>query len=121
MADSKLEIKVPEDMIRTVIMGEVAKTLPNREQMIDSVIKYALEEKSDRYGSETVFQKAMKEMVNNEAKAAFQTWLDANRQAIKDALLKRMTQDKHKILKEVVEHLANAAKVTTPYINFKVD
>jgi hypothetical protein len=121
MADSKLEIKVPEDMIRTVIMGEVAKNLPNREQMIENVVKYALEQKAERYGDETIFQKAMKEMVNKEAQAAFQAWLDANRQMIKDALLKRMTQDKHRILKEVVEHLANAAKVTTPYINFKVE
>jgi hypothetical protein len=116
MADEKasaVQIHIPQQLISDTIRAEIVRQIPNKEAFASAVIRAALEEKvKDGYGynrndGPTVFQKAISEMINAEAKSIFTEWLEKNRQAIRDALTKELTRSQAARVKEIAEKIAD--------------
>jgi len=92
MSDSKVEIKVPDDLIRATIMAEVAKSLPNRDKMIEEMVKQILGAKQNSYDKETEFEKVTRDLIKDQAKGIMKEWLEENKPRIRAALLKEMNR-----------------------------
>lgn len=76
------------DHIRSAVAGALSKE-PGA--LVQAVVTAAMSEK-DGYSArgETVFQKAVNEMIRKAAKEEFGAWLDENRDKIRAAIRKRM-------------------------------
>lgn len=105
--DSKLEIKVPSEMIENVVKAEIIKQIPNKEELMTQVLVKMLNEKTGHYSNDpTYFQKAVQEMIIQETKNILAEWIEENRKGIRENLMKYLNQNKQKALKDFCESLA---------------
>jgi hypothetical protein len=108
---SAVQIHIPQQLISDTIRAEIVRQIPNKEGFAQAVIRAAMEEKAPNayggYRSEgpTVFQKAISEMINAEAKQVFGEWIEQNRKAIRDALIKELTRSQAARVKEIAEKI----------------
>ena len=105
---SKLEVNIPEDMIRTAIEAAVVEKIGagDPQKFVEAVVKQAIEQKArDGYGRETVFGAACAKMIRQAATEIFEEWLNQNRQALKDALYKHLNSHRQKHLKKMVDDI----------------
>ena len=117
---SEIKIDVPGQLIEDTIRAEMIRTMAsqNKEKLIEAVVAKAMSTKSDNYSSTpTHFQQAVNEMIRNEAKELFKEWIEENRKAIRDALLKYLNANKQKRLTELVEKLANNISAYGIHVN----
>lgn len=113
---SEVKIEIPTILIQDTIRAEMMRSLGNTDQLVEAVIKHAMNEKKDTYNSTpTYFQHAVNEMIRNIAKDIFSEWLEQNRENIKKALLKFLTENKQKMLTDLATQLAS--NITTYGIN----
>lgn len=112
MSDAKLEMKIPEQFIADTIRAEIIRQMPNKEEFAAKIVTQAMSEKArDSYGyanrDQTVFQKAVADMINEEAKRIFGEWLEQHRTMIRDAMVKELTRSKAALVKKIAEQMAN--------------
>jgi uncharacterized FlaG/YvyC family protein len=123
---SQVQIHIPEQLISDTIRAEIVRQIPNKEAFAASVIKAALTEKAkDGYGysndrGPTIFQKAISDMINAEAKAVFGEWLEQNRTAIREALVKEMTRTQAARVKAIAEKIASGMAQWNVGVNFSL-
>lgn len=116
-----IEIKVPEDLIKDVIMGEIARQFPPDKQrlMFELVVKNALGQQKDRYSNTSFFQDTINTMVREVAKEVFKNWIEQNRKEIESALFNYLNDNKQARLTEFCESLAE--NITAHGIEVKLD
>jgi hypothetical protein len=108
---SAVQIHIPQQLIDDTIRAEIVRQIPNKAAFAEAVIQAALREKvKDGYGysrdnGPTVFQKAITDMINAEAKAVFAEWIEQNRKSIRDALVKELTRSQAAKVKEIAEKI----------------
>jgi hypothetical protein len=108
MTDSNVQIKIPEQMITGLVMAEMVKALGNQDQLIAAVVKAAIEAKDPQgYSRETIFHKAVCDMIREEAEAAFKSWLEANRERVRKAMLTELESGKGKRIRQIVDGLVS--------------
>lgn len=92
MSDSKVEIKIPEQMVSDLVRAELAKHLGQSEQLIDSVIKAAFAAKRrDAYSSDkSIFEEEVAEMIRQEGTKLFKEWLEENRAKLRAAFVRAL-------------------------------
>jgi hypothetical protein len=114
-ANVKVNLDVSE-IVNARIRAEVAEALgKDPAALINAVVDAALRVKKNSYDSETVFQKAINEMIAKAAEDAFGVWLKENEAIIEAAILRKM-RDKPKlftakIVASVIEGLAKSFTV----------
>lgn len=104
---SEVKIEIPTILIQDTIRAEMMRSLGNTDQLVNAVIKHAMEQTRDNYSKTTFFQDAVNTMIRKQATEIFQEWLELNRENIKKALLKYLTEHKNKMLTELAEQLAS--------------
>ena len=93
-----LAIQIPEAMITAAIMTELARSMPDRDRMIEAVIRQALTEKDSSYDRETKFEKTVKKMIHEVAAEVMKAWIDTNKEAIRKAFLAALDGNRKKNL-----------------------
>uniref|UniRef100_A0A6M3LYY9 Uncharacterized protein n=1 Tax=viral metagenome TaxID=1070528 RepID=A0A6M3LYY9_9ZZZZ len=116
---SEVRIEIPQGLITDTIRAEIVRQIGSSTEMVEAVIKNAMEATTDRYSKETVFQKAVQDMIIKEARGIFEEWLETHRAAIRDAFLKYLNTNKQKRLAEFAEHLA--AGIGAYAVNVRID
>jgi hypothetical protein len=120
MSDSAVQIKIPEELVTNMVRAEMVKQLGGLEEVAKQVVIAAMDEPAtDRYGSETYkwvdgkrfrvtrFETRVNEMLQKEAEAVFQAWIDTHREALNKALMGYLTKNKNKVLKSLCESMVN--------------
>ncbi len=105
MSDSKVEIKIPEQMVTNLVQAEIVNALGQQEKLIAGVVQSALAQKAERCSNQTIFEKQVCEMIRDVAKECWEEWLVENRERIKVALVAELNKGKSKKLKEFVDKL----------------
>jgi hypothetical protein len=101
-----LAIQVPDQMLRQVIMAEVAKALPDRERLIEAIVRECMTQKKNSYDSDTIFGTEIKSEIRSVCHEVFREWLVEQRDAIREALVRELNKGKAKRLKSMVDSLA---------------
>jgi hypothetical protein len=104
--DSKVEIKIPEQLIDDLVRAEMVSHLSNAPQIVEKVVKAAMEAKTNSYDRETVFHKMVSKMIREEACDVFKAWVDENRPLIKEAMLRHLNNNRQRRLRQLVEAMA---------------
>lgn len=104
-----LAIQIPDEMLRAAILDLVAKALPDRDKLIQQVVREAMLEPPDRYArrGETKFGKIIADEIRALCEVVFREWLDGKKDAIRDQLLRELEKIKAKRLRAIVEALAD--------------
>ena len=105
MTDTKLEVKVPEGVVESVIHAEILKAIPNKEKMMAEIIHRMLTAKECSWDKETVFEKTVKQMIEEKAKNIFSDWIRKHEEDITKALMKYLNSNRQKRLKDFCEEL----------------
>lgn len=109
MADSSLNIKLPQELIENTIRVEMVKQLGNHQELMEGIVKAALSAKENNYSHEpTIFLKKVQEMIRTEAQNAFRDWVEENRPAIRQALLEALNRDRKQRIAEIVDTIVNS-------------
>ena len=107
---SKLELSIPDQMITDAVRAQIASSISEQgaQEMVEHVVKLALEERHERsYGRQTIFQKAVNTMIQEEAERIFGEWLDENRELLKETLLRELNGRRQKRLKDIAEEICS--------------
>lgn len=123
MADSKVEIQLPEKLIGDTIRAELVAALAKNgggDKWIQCIVEHALKKETE-YGRSNVFRDAVNAMILEEAKKAIEEWLTQNREAIHKALLVAMDKNKRQNLKRVVDGMISGLVEVTPRVSLALD
>ena len=108
---SEMKIEIPKELISDAIRCEMVRQIgegDTRDKFVEAVVRNAMEGKKDSYSNTpTFFQSAVNEMIRDEAMKVFKAWLEENRSAIGEALMKHLNGNKQKRLKDFAENIAN--------------
>jgi hypothetical protein len=111
---SAVQLHIPQQLIDDTIRAEIVRQIPDKSKFAEAVIQAALREKPrDSYGGygrdngPTIFQKAITDMINVEAQKVFAEWIEQNRAAIREALIKEMTRSQAARVKQIAEKIAD--------------
>ena len=115
----ELKIDIPEKMIGDVIRSHMVKALGNKKDFLDAIVKSALEAKKDRYSNTTIYQDELAKMIREVASKTFKEWLDTQKEKIRIALIKRLTEDKEDFINTVCDKILDAMS-TSMYINISM-
>lgn len=118
--DSAVQIKIPEELVRGIIQGEIIKQIGDQEAMIRSVVQAAMDHKVDSYSRETQFQKQFREQINQMAKDMFQAWIAQNTERIRKAVHENLTRNTGKRIKEIADEAVKNLSVGM-HVNMRVD
>jgi poly-D-alanine transfer protein DltD len=117
-----LAIQIPGEMLNQVIVAEIAKALPDRDLMIERVVRSAINQKVDHYGKKTKFESEVEKMIRETAQNIMSEWIDQNREGIREAFFMAMNRQKGKKLKDLAEKMADGlASVYVRNITIDID
>ena len=95
-----------EAVIRANVESAIAEGLKkDPKELINVIVKEALTQKTTNYSNETVFGKAVKNMITEVAKEQFKEWLEEHKELIKVALSKRLKQEKQAFIDTVANNI----------------
>lgn len=119
---SEVKIDIPKQLIEDTIRAELVRKLSeeNKTLLIESIVKYAFDEKPDRYSSQSFFKKVTTEMIQKEVKEIFAEWINENRENIAKALRKYLTENKQKALTAFCEKLSENIASYGVSVNLKL-
>lgn len=103
-----LAIQVPDEMLKNIILAEVAKAIPNPERWVEAVVRDAMSEKERTYGKETKFEAAIKGEIRTVAKGVFKEWLGGQKERIRDQLVSELNKRSQKRVKEIAAILSDS-------------
>lgn len=118
--DSAVQIKIPEELVRGIVQGEIIKQLGDQEAMIRAVVQAAMETRVDGYSRETLFQREFKSQINEMAKAMFGEWIKQNTEKIRKAVHENLMRGSGKRIKELADTMVAKMGVSS-HVSFKVD
>jgi len=120
MGMSEVKIEIPQVMIEDLVRAEMVKAMGNKDQLVEKVVQVAMTQKRDSYsGTPTFFQETVNKMIREEAEKIFGEWIEQNRSAIRDAMMKFLNANKQKRLTEFCEKLAE--NITKHGISVDID
>lgn len=106
MAQSEVQIRIPEQLITTLVEAEIAKTIGQSEQIVREVVRSAFSQKVDRYStSNTIFGAAVKKAIREMALEIWREWMLDHRDEVRKALLKELEAGKGRRIKEMVDQM----------------
>lgn len=120
MSKSEVSIAIPDDLIKTLVMAEVAKALGTQDQMIAAVVKSAIERKENSYDRETVFQKQVMKHIGEMAEAAFKEWLTENAEKVRLAVLRELNKRKASLADQLAKALVDGRFYVKPTISVEI-
>lgn len=120
MSKSEVSIAIPDELIKTLVMAEVTKSLGNQEQIIGAVVRSALDRKENSYDRETVFQKETMKAINEMAVAAFKEWLTENAEKVRVAVLRELNKRKAAFADQLAKALLDGRFYVKPTISVEI-
>jgi len=106
MAQSEVQIRIPEQLITTLVEAEIAKAIGKSEQIVEAVVRSAFSQKVDRYStSDTIFGAEVKKAIRTMALEIWQEWMLEHRDEVRKALLKELETGKGRRIKEMVDQM----------------
>ena len=106
MAQSEVQIRIPEQLITTLVEAEIAKTIGQSEQIVKEVVRSAFSQKVDNYShSDTIFGAEVKKAIRTMALEIWREWMLEHRDEVRMALLKELEVGKGKRIKEMVDQM----------------
>ena len=120
MSKSEVSIAIPDELIKTLVMAEVAKALGAQDQMIAAVVKSAIERKDNSYDRETVFQKQVMKHIGDMAEAAFKEWLTENAEKVRAAVLRELNNRKGALADQLAKALVDGRFYVKPTIAIEI-
>jgi len=118
--DSAVQIKIPEDLVRGIIQGEIIKQMGDQEAMIRAVVQAAMDKKVDSYSRETMFQAEFRNQINEMAKAMFGEWIKQNTEKIRKAVHDGLTKGSGKRIREIADTMVAKMGVSS-HVSFEVE
>lgn len=105
-----MEIKIDnaslKEIVDTQIQATVMGVLDSKgADLIKAVVTRTLTEKASSYGRETVFEAAMRKMIQDAAKETFKGWLDQNAEKIRSAIEARLKKSPQKFVNQIADKL----------------
>ncbi|HXF73045.1 MAG TPA: hypothetical protein VNO79_10605 [Actinomycetota bacterium] len=98
--------KAAEEIVETRIRLAVAEALAKDPRaLIERMVDAALAQRDDRWSNQTILQTTIKQMVVEEVKAAFAEWVDEHRQAIRQAVAKRLRATKEGVIDRMADRI----------------
>lgn len=120
MSGSELKMEVPKEIVASIVKAQVIAALGKSEELIAGVVRSALEQKTDRYSSSpTIFEAEVTRMIREVAVESFQEWLKENREKIRAEMRRQLTEQKGKLLTDLVNGFTN--QLTSIYPNVKLN
>lgn len=116
---NEMKVELPQEIITSIVRAQIVQALGKSEQLIEGVVKAALEQKKDSYSRTTVFEDQVTEMIRKEAVDAFGEWLTENREKVRAALRKELTAKKGKLVTDLVDAFTTRLSVYSPDIVLK--
>ncbi len=102
------------DIAETKIRAAVAEALgKDPRALIERVVDAALSARPDPYSREPVLQKAIREMIVEEAKAAFADWIEENRTVVRRAVAARLRDTKKGLIDRVADRWRAWSRTST--------
>jgi hypothetical protein len=101
MGDSKVEIKIPEQLIEDMIRSKIVEQIGTGHELVKRIVESACDKKDSSWNKKTILQKAFEEMIRNEAKKIFREWIDTNREAFREAFIAQLSKQKNARLKKL--------------------
>jgi len=106
MAQSEVQIRIPEQLITTLVEAEIAKTIGKSDQIIEAVVRSAFSQKVDNYSSsDTIFGAEVKKAIRTMALEIWREWMLEHRDEVRAAMLKELEVGKGKRIKEMVNQM----------------
>ncbi len=103
-----LAIQIPQSFIEDTIRAEIVRAMPNKDAIVETVVRKALEEKDrNTYGNETLFQTTVAAAIRDEAKKIMLDWIAQHREQIRDALVKELNRTRGKRITDLATKLAD--------------
>jgi hypothetical protein len=121
VSKSEVSIQIPDELIKGIVMAEMSKALGNRDDLIRGVVAAAFTAKDpNSYGRETIFEKQVKEAINNMAAEAFKTWLAENAAKVKEAVLRELNKRKAHFADQMATALLEGRFYVKPTISVQI-
>lgn len=103
-------MNLSNEVLQAFVQAAVMKALPEdtRLRMVESVVNHALTVKADGYSRETVFEKALREAMTQEAQAQCKAYLDEMRPEIAKRIREQIKRRNYadKIVDSLMEGLS---------------
>lgn len=110
MTDSKVQMHIPEELISDMIRGEIVRSMPNKGELVASIVRQSLNEKSRGYGNGTKFGEAVNSLIRKEAEKIFAEWVEENRGLIRKAFEHDLLKNKQRHLKTLAAAMVDGIK-----------
>ena len=120
MSKSEVSIAIPDELIKGLVMAEMAKALGNREELIRGVVAAAFQLKADNYGRETLFERQTKEAITKMASEAFKQWLEENTAKVKEAVSRELNKRKTEFVNQLATALLDGRFYVRPTIGVTI-
>ncbi len=123
MTDSRVEIKVPEDLIKTLVATEIANAISKdggAERFVELVVQQAVIQKKNNYDSRSILDDAFHEMVRKEAVNVMQAWIEQNRSMLHDAMIRFLNDKKRQYIGLIAERLVAGLAYIDPKIHLHI-
>lgn len=99
---SEFKVEIPKDVITSIVKAQVIAALGKSEQLVAGVVASAIEQKKDRFDTNTIFEQQVSEMIRQVAVDSFKEWLAENQQKIRAEMQKQLTAQKGKLISDLV-------------------
>ncbi len=116
---SELKIEVPEAVIKSIVQAQVVAALGKSEQLIEGVVRAALEQKKNSYDRTTVFEEQVSEMIRGVALEAFKEFLVESKERIRAELKKQLAAQKGKVITDLVDGFTRDIANIYPTVTLK--
>lgn len=104
--DTEMTVRVDPSIIDTHVRAAIAEALSkDPDALVRAVVDEAMSKKADSYGRETIFQKAVRDMIQDTAKHAFAEWLKTKSDVIQAAIEERLNKQGEGFLEDVADRL----------------
>lgn len=110
--DSNVSILIPEQLVSSMVAAEIVRQFPDKQKFAEGIIESMLRVKENSYDRETLLQKQVAAAVRDMAKTVFDEWLRENTEAIRKALMSRLTTQKGRLVASIADSIvANMFKL----------
>lgn len=110
MAEQPVVMNLSNEVLQAFIKASVMSALPEqaRLRMVETVVHQALNTKADQYGSRTVFEKALQDVLTEEAQKQCKEYLDELRPIVAKRIREEIKRRDYaeKIVKSLMDNLS---------------
>lgn len=124
MSESQVSIKVPEELIRGLVVAEIAAAMTKSggsQRMFEELVRHALDRKENHYDRENAFEKQLRGMIDEVAREVMKEWLAQNKAAIKAAFQRALEKNKKNVLIKLVDQITTGLTWISPNVTLGLE